>query len=892
MVDLQSDRYGLRRLGNWLHGVWCRRRADLGVLTLYSIITVLITYPVAWRLSSAIAGVGGDGVAHLWSLWWSEKAMLELRTSVADLTYFYHPLGDHHPLLSVTPVVPVTALPLSVLFSPLVTYNLFFLLSFVLTAFTTYLLCYEVTRNRIAAFTGGVIFGFAPTRSAHGLGHLAQIITYWFPLYALFVLRLMRRPSWKRGIWAGVLLGISALVNFVHTAYFVLPFTAYWLLYFFVTRRRQFLSAQFLKAAGVMLVVAAGLTLPFFMPLAFDRLSGRLEGLYIESGGVIAFSTSPLSFVIPSPFHPLVEELGARETFYNLLRRTYVENLAYVGVIPLALALWGSLKRRQTARLWLFWAIITAVLSLGPVLKWGGEPVVLDVIDEIEIYIPLPYVLLRALPFFEMGRNPARITEGTALALAVLVSLGMVQFTTWLRGRKPRLVLPVVAVITALMLLEYCVAFPYPTTPAVTPSFYYQVRQQENQFAILDYPLNLQNERHEFKRPMFYQTTHEHPIAGGKVWRLTSQGRHSLVLLEGLVKPGAWIVPDIFNVERTNSERVAWLAHMGFRYLVLHKHNPSGLGAGARTALAVKDERDYFSTWLSDAVYEDEYIVAFQIPDTDDATSGLEDSLPLTAIGFGWYDAEREGSQRWMGQEGQIYAYAMAQATYRLEFNAWAYNHPRQISLIVNDEPVYTTTVHLHRRFVTPAFTLEPGLNEIVFKAIEPCTQPVDVEPESQDQRCLSAIFSHIKWAEAETAYGDQRVAAQFGDHFHLLGYELDQTQARPGGHVDLVLYWEVLERADSDYTVFTHLLSTDERLGGQQDNPPVGGLYATTWLGPGEIVKDEYTISISDDVAPGDYTLQVGWYNPLSGERLPVEGTAAPDTRLILARIEIEAGE
>jgi hypothetical protein len=108
-----------------------------------------------------------------------------------------------------------------------------------------------------------------------------------------------------------------------------------------------------------------------------------------------------------------------------------------------------------------------------------------------------------------------------------------------------------------------------------------------------------------------------------------------------------------------------------------------------------------------------------------------------------------------------------------------------------------------------------------------------------------------------------------FADQIQILGYDVDLGNARPGGNVDLTLYWRALAEMDSSYTVFTHLLDSDGQKVAQQDNPPVNGTYPTTlWL-PGEIIADPFSISIQADVGPGDYTINVGFYIAENGLRL-----------------------
>jgi hypothetical protein len=107
------------------------------------------------------------------------------------------------------------------------------------------------------------------------------------------------------------------------------------------------------------------------------------------------------------------------------------------------------------------------------------------------------------------------------------------------------------------------------------------------------------------------------------------------------------------------------------------------------------------------------------------------------------------------------------------------------------------------------------------------------------------------------------------GERIRLLGYDLPQRQVSRGDGVSLTLYWQALRRMDTSYTVFSHLVDSENRIWGQQDNPPVLGSYPTTgWL-PGEVIPDEYQISVDAQAPAGRYWLEVGVYDAATGLRL-----------------------
>lgn len=140
-------------------------------------------------------------------------------------------------------------------------------------------------------------------------------------------------------------------------------------------------------------------------------------------------------------------------------------------------------------------------------------------------------------------------------------------------------------------------------------------------------------------------------------------------------------------------------------------------------------------------------------------------------------------------------------------------------------------------------------------------------------------------------------VDAPFGESIRLLGYDLTAPAARPGESIGLTLYWTSDGGIDQRYKVFTHLLGdvfnagSGNFLWGQADNEPAAGTRPTTTWRAGEVIVDEYAIPIAADAPPGEYRLEIGLYDPITGARLPVldEGGAVVGDHLILTSISVE---
>ena len=120
-----------------------------------------------------------------------------------------------------------------------------------------------------------------------------------------------------------------------------------------------------------------------------------------------------------------------------------------------------------------------------------------------------------------------------------------------------------------------------------------------------------------------------------------------------------------------------------------------------------------------------------------------------------------------------------------------------------------------------------------------------------------------------------------------LLGYDLEIPGATliPGQTWQLTLYWQALATADTGYTVFVHLLDTSDDIHAQRDQFPAAGARPTTGWVAGEIIHDSHELTVAADAPPGEYRLEVGIYDPVTGRRLPLldaDGQAI-DSRALL---------
>jgi len=207
----------------------------------------------------------------------------------------------------------------------------------------------------------------------------------------------------------------------------------------------------------------------------------------------------------------------------------------------------------------------------------------------------------------------------------------------------------------------------------------------------------------------------------------------------------------------------------------------------------------------------------------------------------------------------------------RQQFETVAHSHPRLWLVMFGNPAEYDPTGYLERWLGANAF-------------------------KSYSHGFVDAALGLYVMPNAPTI---QRVLdTRFGENIRLVGYELDRVQIAPGETLQLTLHWQATAPVAQVYKVFTHLIGatnpvTQSPVWAQMDSEPVGGSRPTTTWKAGETIDDRYGLQIPPDTPPGEYTLEVGMYDPATFVRLPVfegNGTRVADDRVLLGTVQVGA--
>ncbi len=155
--------------------------------------------------------------------------------------------------------------------------------------------------------------------------------------------------------------------------------------------------------------------------------------------------------------------------------------------------------------------------------------------------------------------------------------------------------------------------------------------------------------------------------------------------------------------------------------------------------------------------------------------------------------------------------------------------------------------------------------------------------------------LSQVLIAEEQRLFTPPDIASPrsevLGDEIELLGYSLSDSSPAPGTELSFTLYWRALRDVQRSYTVFVHLVDEEGHIWAQADAPPCGGARLTSGWIQDEIVIDERSITVGQEVPPGLYTLVCGMYDATTGIRLPVSsqtGEPRPEDAIPLERLTI----
>ena len=598
-----------------------RHVAAIGV---YSLASLLLTWPLATRIATHVPGDGIDNPALAWNLWWIKARLVDqLNLDVFHVGWMFHPIDINLAFFTLTPLNGLLSIPLQTAADLIIANNVILLSSFVLGSYGTFLLALHI-QNRIPPFshrgraesgssgiggvttlvalTAGLVYGFASAKLFYAaLGQFNIASSQWIPFVVLYIVRLgdstSVRTASRDGAMAGLFMVMQAWAELTYAS-FLLVFFALYVLWWTLVRFGDRAAGQMGRhdrasirafAAGLgaaALVFIVGLS-PYLAAMLPDMAT---EGDFFASGGGFAnvFSADLMGYLAPTRLHPLFGDIAAGLPFPNDKGQHI-----YVGYTLLLLAALGIVahgvrasrqKRGNQIWFWLFAALVFWLLTLGLQIRWAGS----------ELPIPGPFALVSRLPFFSGNRYPSRYSVMLLACVSALSVYGL-RFVTDLvasrdtdEARTLGWVPVLVGAFAALFVFEH-ISIPLPLTDFRVPPIYQTIAADPDDFTIMELPTGWRNGARVLGKSdilimmqQWYQTEHGKRRLGGNTSRnppLKFQYFTEAPLIGDLIalmnadrEHIAAVVEPAFGemVDHARQDAPGVFGFLGAKYLILH----------------------------------------------------------------------------------------------------------------------------------------------------------------------------------------------------------------------------------------------------------------------------------------------------------------------------------
>jgi hypothetical protein len=485
----------------------------IGVTALAAALTVLLTYPIVFKIDRVARFDSGDGLWNLWNIGWVARTLVREPARVWDANIFYpHPntlaYSENNFLAGVVAIIPYYATG-NVVFA----HNIVVLFGFMSAFLATWALVRYLTHDGRAALISAIIFAFCPYVFAH-LAHIQLLLTAGLPLSLLMLHRFVDHRTAGRalgisaaliaqmlatgyyGMFAGLMVGVGVIFHAVSRGLWREP--RYWLLtglaagaavipvalifrpYFEVRREQGFIrgldQAEMFSAGATDYLVSAAWAhrwmLPY-LPAWEDVLFPGFVGVSLGIAGAWLGLRSRGSTFEDRPADPMKPRAPETVVFYAVLA---------------TLAFW---------------------MSLGPS---GG----------------LYALAYRLIPVFSFLRAPARFGIIVTLAVAVLAGLAV---THLLRRRPARAANLLTAGLVLLAVLDL-ISIPLRQVEAPPVPTAYRVLALQRWGPVAEFPFFWL--RQDFHRHAYYMANSVHhwkPLVNGYSDHIPADFRQMVVPL-------------------------------------------------------------------------------------------------------------------------------------------------------------------------------------------------------------------------------------------------------------------------------------------------------------------------------------------------------------------------
>jgi len=486
-----------------------------GVFVLFSLLTLIATYPLIFKINSSIPGFFStdEPFSVLWHYWWLKFSFIN-HIPETFCNFVAYPFGiDFSGNLNM-PVWSTIFKYLSIFTNEIFAYNIMLISSFILSGFLGYYLVEYLTGSYIIGIFAGFAYTFLPYHFVRSWQHPSLALIELIPLAVIFLLKLYELKKIRYAIFLGLAIALSVHLNTYYAFFLFLACVLFILMIFFksfilwLKKKPPILSLKLIKLFLIAAIVTIVLSLPVIISnFKFINLINK-KGTFVSAWSVstrpfedlFTQSARPLSYFLPSAQNPIFGKFTEFFIGSKLYGDSYTEHTLYLGWTLLILAFVAFRKRRYLkdnnpgkayAIDFFIWLVIAFwFISQPPWWKIFG----------FKLYMP-SYFFYKFLPAV---RAYCRAGIVVMLGIIVLSGFSVKYFLDKIKVKSKQRIFLIM--IFSLLTIEFLnIPWQHNLDLSKAPGVYSWLKEQPKDSVIAEYPLDINGPNPDYQ---FYQTKH------------------------------------------------------------------------------------------------------------------------------------------------------------------------------------------------------------------------------------------------------------------------------------------------------------------------------------------------------------------------------------------------
>lgn len=477
----------------------------IAILAAYLLSAILSTYPLILKLGHFLPGQPGDAYSYIWNIWIFYYQLLNAQNPFYTYMVMF-PIGANLYFNTYAPLISILGLlfhnNLSLYLGTLI------IISISISSFFMYLLSFKITKNKIASFVGGLIYGMSPIiqsfiQSQH---YYFLFASPFFPLGVLFLINFFEKRRLKFLYQTLGLFWVILLIDYYSSVLYALLI----LLFIGINEKEKIKNVSKYITIGFISIIV-----PFIMLFTFDKNFKEFTNFNQEFNTSNSCNTNLFDFIIPSKDNVILKDLSLKIRDVSKTEINYDTPSYYLGWGILVLAILSAIINRKSKFVISFVIIFIffLIISLGTNIKVGDITILSGKITPFYYFIQVPILGLLDCTI--------RFPIIMQICIAALISIYISNNKNFMKAA---------CAIIFLVLVEYGVKNVDFSSTSV-PSVYLKLATEKNDKTVLELPSGVTESIGAFgydwsiqalhSKQMYWQTAYQKPRIGVYISRLT-----------------------------------------------------------------------------------------------------------------------------------------------------------------------------------------------------------------------------------------------------------------------------------------------------------------------------------------------------------------------------------